>query len=128
MLVASQFNDNDLIRAALLHDASEAYIGDIVTGFKSLLPDYKVFEDRVQKLIYKKYHVVLSDFDEFVIKNIDTRIVLDEALGIIPDKYELYKNQLTHVEPLGIEINGNYKPQFIKDSFLNMCKEFDIGD
>lgn len=39
----------------LLHDASEAYIGDIPSPIKSLLPDYKVFEERLMKAIAKAF-------------------------------------------------------------------------
>jgi|SRR6185503_15916877 len=37
--------------AALLHDASEAYLGDIAKPVKVLLPDYKVAENRLMACI-----------------------------------------------------------------------------
>ena len=39
----------------LLHDASEAYLGDIATPLKSLLPDYMQLERHVQRTIAKKF-------------------------------------------------------------------------
>jgi len=39
----------------LLHDASEAYLGDIATPLKSFLPDYMQLERHVQRIIAKKF-------------------------------------------------------------------------
>ena len=39
----------------LLHDASESYISDITRPVKQNLKEYFVIEEKLQKLIYKKY-------------------------------------------------------------------------
>lgn len=41
--------------AALLHDASEAYLGDMPSPFKKMMPDFKAHEDRVMKAIANKF-------------------------------------------------------------------------
>lgn len=43
-------------QAALLHDASEAYLNDIATPIKNNLPDYKKVEDNLMKVIAKKFN------------------------------------------------------------------------
>lgn len=41
---------------ALLHDAAEAYLGDITRPLKQLLPDYRKAEARVWGVICERYH------------------------------------------------------------------------
>jgi hypothetical protein len=58
-------------KAALLHDASEAYIGDIITPIKELLNDYKELEDRWMQAIAKKFMLPHSLFSGTQLKHKD---------------------------------------------------------
>jgi hypothetical protein len=40
---------------ALFHDASEAYLADIPSPFKALMPDYKVIEEGIMQAIAKRF-------------------------------------------------------------------------
>ncbi len=54
---------------ALLHDAAEAYIKDIPSPLKAILPDYKVVEKRIEAVICEKfglpqaYHQFMARFE-----------------------------------------------------------------
>ena len=62
-LVSHHIKD-DLKAAALLHDAAEAYVGDLISPLKSLLPEFKAIEDNIQSAIYNKFGIELSEADE----------------------------------------------------------------
>jgi 5'-deoxynucleotidase YfbR-like HD superfamily hydrolase len=51
----SRLLPDDLALWGLLHDASEAYLGDVATPLKSLLPCYQEIEERVQRAVARAF-------------------------------------------------------------------------
>ena len=49
--------DEEHTLEALLHDASEAYLKDIPSPLKALLPDYRATEAKVNAVIRDKFHL-----------------------------------------------------------------------
>ena len=47
--------DYKVALAGLLHDAAEAYIGDVVSPLKKMLSEYKEIEERVEKCIAEAF-------------------------------------------------------------------------
>ena len=54
-ILASYLVPEDLALEALLHDAAEAYLGDISRPLKQLLPDYRHIEERFDLAIRRRF-------------------------------------------------------------------------
>ena len=54
-VLCSQIIEPEYALGALLHDTSEAYLMDIPTPLKNLLPEYKSMEDRLMRVAANKY-------------------------------------------------------------------------
>src|SRR5262245_58620631 len=61
---------------ALLHDASEAYLCDVIRPIKSHLTNYVAIEARLQRVIAHRFRVCFPIPD--VVKRLDTGILADE--------------------------------------------------
>lgn len=121
--------DIDVQRAMLLHDATEAYLGDIISGLKHLLPDYKKIEKNLHEMICKKYNIdSKGGLMNFVIKTLDSSIVLDEALAFMPQHYQHFKEQLKMFTPLGVKPKNETDLTKTRDKFLALCNKLDIKD
>lgn len=66
--------------AGLLHDATEAYLGDLVSGLKRLFPEYKALENRFEARIQEHFDVYWSEGRVAqIVKDADLRARLSEA-------------------------------------------------
>lgn len=65
----------------LLHDASEAYLGDIASPLKSMLPDYAVLEEKFQRVIAQAFHLPYPIPHE--VKLADKRALMAEKRDLI---------------------------------------------
>lgn len=65
----------------LLHDAGEAYLLDIPTPVKALLPEYKLAEEEVLWAIYEALGIAMpSAAEEIIVKEADRRMLATEKL------------------------------------------------
>jgi hypothetical protein len=106
--------------AALLHDASEAYLGDIVKPLKALLPNFVMIEDRVTDLIAKKFGVSFHDYA--MIKAADLAVLATEKRDLMPHSREDW-SYLAGVSPVARQIVP-LSPQDAKDLFLQCWREY----
>lgn len=83
--------------AALLHDAAEAYVGDVVGPLKQLLPEFKAIEHRVEAAIFAKYGVQLPLNP--CIKHADLRLLRTEQRDLTAARGDEW-NGLSAYEPL----------------------------
>jgi len=74
--VSYAVDDERLALAALLHDASEAYTGDMSSPLKSLCPEFRKIEDRIQAEICRRFCIPVEE--NYRIKQEDTRVLIRE--------------------------------------------------
>lgn len=100
-------------QAVFMHDAAEAYIGDMVKPLKFLLPGYSTIEDRVEFAIENALGVNFVRCHD-TIKRYDRAMLKAEKTAMWPDDRELWQGfastELRHVElqywgPREAEIN-----------------------
>lgn len=97
----------------LLHDASEAYLGDIPSPLKVMLPDYRRLEDRAQSVIERAFGLdrPMAVFPKAIVKEIDLRIRFDEREHLIENpalllgKTSMRSEHGDDLEPLGVRLS-----------------------
>ena len=87
-------------KALLLHDASEAFVGDIVYHLKQELPKFKELEDGIMSVIFDKYGVEYDSIKD-VIHWLDRAICMDEMVQLMCRVDPI----LFSLKSLGIDIN-----------------------
>jgi len=100
-------------RWALLHDAAEAYIGDMVWPLKEEIPAYKQVESDIMGAICIRFGLGLSQPDE--VTEYDRRIVIDESSALMAPT-QLPWPALEGFSPLGVWIEG-WNPERAKSEY-----------
>ncbi len=77
-VLASRLVPKRLALAALMHDAAEAYMGDMVSPLKKRIPKFKEIESRIEKIIEQKFNFYVSEEDKKLIKKVDDILYVTE--------------------------------------------------
>lgn len=102
----------------LLHDASEAFVGDVSSPLKKLLPEYQAIEDRIQEAIAA--HFALQYPFPHEVHEADKRLYWAERATVAPGKDKLWHQELRaarKVTPAGMT------PLMARRMFLARYKE-----
>lgn len=86
----------------LLHDAAEAYLGDVVSPIKPFLNGYREYEENLMACIAEKFDLCWPMPKE--VKQADVAIIGDESFQVMGLKPTTWSQ--TILPPLGIEIVG----------------------
>lgn len=101
----------------LLHDASEAFMGDVPTPLKMLLPEYKAIEREVQAAIYEQFGLPAKDHPE--VKCADLQMLrLEKHYLMRQDGGKVPWAILEGVELPNIVLDNCWVPQIAKMAFL----------
>lgn len=89
----------DLAKIAILHDACETYLGDVIYPLKIHIPEFMELEMSICKLVYSKYEVDETLDAEFFWYDRNISVNEMKALGM----YESNKMRATVCDLEGIE-------------------------
>ncbi len=87
-LIVASLVPSRLRLAALLHDAAEAYLGDMVKPLKVLLPEFSALEESVTDIIASTFGIDFSDYDP--IKRADLIALATEKRDLMPHSVETW--------------------------------------
>jgi len=111
----------ELALAGLLHDAAEAYLGDVPSPLKRQLDQFKTFEDQMEIAIGKKFDIDLALFKGKELKRADVQFLIDEKAVLMVDAPEPWPPGAPEVKDTG-RIRG-WGPEVAKARFLERFGE-----
>jgi len=86
---------------ALLHDATEAYLGDMIRPLKHAMPDYRAVEDQLTQVICNRFGLGWDCPAD--VKLADNRILRDERDALMAEP-PMPWHSIEQVPALGVEI------------------------
>ncbi len=101
----------------LLHDATEAYVGDMVRPLKNHMRAYQQAEDRVMQAIAEKFDI--SPEMPAAVRETDTLLLLDERAALLGEPPAPWA---VEGEPLGMEISA-WNPERAEAEYLARFEE-----
>jgi uncharacterized protein len=83
----------------LLHDAAEAFMGDVSAPLKQLLPEYKAIEKRVQAAIYMRFGI--DPIEPPCVKKADLIMLATEQRDLMPAHDDVWEWEgIEGIEPM----------------------------
>lgn len=114
---------NKVALACLLHDGSEAYIGDITRPLKKNLPNYLKAEEVLQGAIYKKYIGEAFNEEELAqINSVDDSLLYHEFRHYMGEELTLNHSELMS-QPVFAMVTFKKVEKRFKELFDKLIRE-----
>lgn len=112
---------------ALLHDAAEAYIGDMPEPVKQLFPEFTVMEDMLLSCIYKAAGIPEPSAEALAaVKEYDLRMLLTEKQQLLGESPEPWLVDGMGIEPMDIRIGCEPDFEIYKGRYLRRLVELGV--
>lgn len=108
---------------ALLHDATETYVGDMIRPLKKFMPEYVIAEDNVMVAICERFGLTRRTMPDEV-RDADNRILLTEKTALLVKTG--HKWVVDDLEPLPVTIE-KWPPLGAELTYLKRFKELTNG-
>ena len=120
---------NSLKKAGLLHDAPEAFMGDMVSPLKQHMPKFSEIEDKIHTVVNEKYGIKpLSDVDKSMLKMVDMQVRMTEARVLMKSQGAEWSEFGDLEEIEGVNIKQPMPWEQAEFFFLQGCSELGIYD
>mgnify|MGYP000817731062 FL=1 len=74
----------DVVLSCLFHDASEAYMSDLITPIKKQMKEYQMIEDHLLETIFYAFHIKLNNEERNIWKEMDHLLLEAELKEMMP--------------------------------------------
>lgn len=112
---------SELALAGLLHDAAEAYLGDVPSPLKKQLSQFSGFEHKMELAIGEKFDVNPALFKDPELKRADIQLLIDEKAALMVAEPEPWPDNAPPAKDAR-RIQA-WSPEEAKEQFLNRFRE-----
>ncbi len=109
--------------ALLMHDAAEAFIGDVVKPLKIMLPDYKVVEHRMEAAIANKFGIDV-DSCKSAVRKIDMEMLICERRKLFSADNVVWTGE-NEVRKIEVDIQC-FPPEVAEELFTDRARSLAI--
>lgn len=104
---------------ALLHDAPEAYIGDMVRPLKKTMPEFRALDEKIMEAICEKFELHQNFMPDSVLEA-DNRIIENERLALLREPPYPWT---IHGDPYPDLVIEAWAPEVAEFKFYNRLQE-----
>lgn len=112
--------------AALLHDASEAFIGDVVKPLKNMLPAYAAIEQRISAVVGTRYDLCVAESTWDAVREIDHSMLIAERRALFSADKVVWSGE-NEVRALDVQFYC-WQPAAAEFQFMEFARELGVHE